>query len=263
MKFIVKAAVQVPDLNQQIALLLNRAQSLKLDLTHQTGVLESNKRVADQTNLDINSFAEEKHELGETYEFFAEFEVCSFLFLITKAFLNDFSGFIDAKIPFLDRIDSDIIAADPLNHGEILSRMDDFYLDVFNAFHTLDHILLRYFTPWFTRYSDTWEAAYVDLSVADCAEVYVRVELVGWNPWRGETRLLEDMAWHSSLLSTGFCGGGVFKRVVERFVVPYIVGSLALFDVREQGTGKALASVVGDLKEYIDQVELEVSFCRD
>jgi hypothetical protein len=54
-----------------------------LDISQQTGVLESNKRVSDQTNLDINAFGEEKHELGETYEFFAEFEV-SYIFLLIK-----------------------------------------------------------------------------------------------------------------------------------------------------------------------------------
>lgn len=162
------------------------------------------------------------------------------------------SGAIDAQLYFMQKYEK----MEPLR--------EEFFSDVYPSFHSLDHILVRYFAPWHASHNETWEAAYVGLSVADCAEVYVRLQICGWNPFDLDEPAdpIESMPWHLDLVDTGFCDMDVLKRVVERFVLPYLVRLVKterVIDVTRPGMDGRLVGLVNDLKGYLDQSELEVS----
>ncbi|KAI8996079.1 nineteen complex-related protein 2-domain-containing protein [Gaertneriomyces semiglobifer] len=140
----------------------------------------------------------------------------------------------------------------------IRSRSKRLFDDVSEEFRSLPSIKKR-FEQWRRDYPTEYENSYGGLSMPGVFELFVRQELLAWDPKAALPRF-EDMNWHSALVDYGHSDDPMedvedehlLTRIVEKVVIPRIKSRIAMYDVYSWEETLSFYGMAHQCLDYVD-----------
>lgn len=135
----------------------------------------------------------------------------------------------------------------------IAAELDDFLEDADPDFQALDHILKKQLQPWATFYPKEWQLAYGHLSIPGISCIFVRSEMLNWDPFSIPYKQIEAFNWHSIILDfvPEAQSVEVLQSIVQKWVIPKVKSLIPTrLKLSNYDTCQGLVHLVRDLEMY-------------
>ena len=210
----------------------------------------------------------------------------------TLVFVNTLASFLEDKMQIIESLESDIVQLRSIQTAKTISDRFEALDRLFDSFcnrnytrkqqdvpempsRTVDDIIDEHlrlfddaqieftkfkliaerFMEWHSQYTAEYSQAYVTLSLHQVAELYIRNEMFGWNPFATET-VLDSMAWHQQVVSVcEACEDSLLLvRIIDKLIVPRLSGLVeCLYDPFCRQATVRLESLMKQVLNYVDK----------
>ncbi|KAL4623887.1 GC-rich sequence DNA-binding factor 2 isoform X2 [Arapaima gigas] len=120
--------------------------------------------------------------------------------------------------------------------ADIMKRSQDIFADVQDKFSSVKKILSK-LNEWRVLYSESYYNAYIGLCVPKLLSLYIRHQLIGWNPLKADGEDFEALPWYSAV--ENFCHGQGYEEsentdretlpsIVQKTILPKVQGFVEL-----------------------------------
>ncbi|KAJ3224752.1 GC-rich sequence DNA-binding factor 2, partial [Clydaea vesicula] len=263
--------ISIPTFQEKLKRLNNLNENILKEVKNLEDFSTTLKNEINESNAKLISFDALKLSKIDKYNFFKEFQ----------CFTDDFTGFLDAKIPVVEKIEKEylnLFSDKSLDPAEILTKKelireekDNIFNDVNSDFKSLEFLIKKYFESWANYYREEYDLAYGTLSLPGLTEIYLRLEMCSWEPFTVSFKIsilliqklqafepLDKMNWHKAL-----CNAKVppspnstelqhLKKCVEKFILPKLVEQIkyGIFDPLDRSCCRLTVLLMQDLENY-------------